>query len=83
MKWLDEFKRAVIEEDFSKIEGLLDVIPQFEDISSSELALSLINQAREIIQKQKNDAFSKMQKIQKTKKFVESEESAYSLDMSY
>ena len=83
MQWLDEFKRAVIEEDFNSIETLIDNIPQFSDIKSSELALGLINEAREIIKRQKDDAFSQMQKIQKTKKFVESKESAYSLDMSY
>ena len=82
MQWLDEFKRAVIEEDFNSIETLIDNIPQFSDIKSSELALGLINEAREIIKRQKDDAFSQMQKIQKTKEFVESKESAYSLDMS-
>ena len=82
LKWLDEFKIAVIEEDISKIETLIDNIPQFHDIKSSELALTLINEARVIIKRQKDDALSQMQKIQKTKKFVESCESAYSLDMS-
>ncbi len=82
LKWLNDFKRAVIEEDFNSIEILLDDIPQFSDISSSELALGLINEAREIISRQKDDALSQMQKIQKTKKFVQSKESAYSLDMS-
>ena len=83
MKWLEDFKLALIEEDFTAIETLIDDIPEFPDIDSSKLALTFIEQAREVISKQKNEALLQMQKIQKTKKFIKEEEGVYSLDMSY
>ncbi len=82
MKWLDDFKRALIEEDFDMIERLINQTPQFEEISQQELALSLIQEAKNIVKKQKDKTFQEMQKIQKIKKF-EKQSCNNSLDISY
>ncbi len=82
MQWLSEFKRAVIEKDFEKIEMLLDHMGEFRDEKEANTALALIDEAKAILFIEKEKTLLEMQKIQKTKKFVDSKKSSYSLDMS-
>ena len=83
MKWLDDFKRALIEQDFVSIEKLIDDFPHFDEIEHQKLALSLIQEAKEVVKHKKDETFKEMQKIQKAKKFENRKEEIHSLDMSY
>ena len=82
MKWLDDFKRALIEKDFDAIERLIENIPQFREVEEQKLVLSLINEAKREVQKEKDQALKEMQKIQKSKKYI-NREKIYSFDMCY
>ena len=78
MKWLDDFKRALIEKDFETIEKLVENIPHFEEVEEQKLVLSLIQEAKREVQKEKDQALKEMQKIQKSKKYINREQ-AYSV----
>ena len=72
MKWLNDFKVAVIEENAEKIEELIDKIPSFNDESSAKEALALIHEAISIVNAQKLKALDSMNKICQTKAFLNS-----------
>ena len=83
LKWLDDFKRAIIEKDYKNIESLIDKMPKLKDENEASLVLTLIEEAKTLLFLEKEDALKQMQKIKKTKKFLNTKETTYSLDMSY
>jgi len=83
LKWLEKFKRALIEKEYEKMESLLDNIPEFESQKDQKEALHLINEAKKAVKIEKDNTLKQMQKIQKTKKFLTQKNGEYSFDMSF
>jgi len=83
LKWLDEFKRTLIEEDYTKMETLLEKLPEFDSTKEQKEALHLINEAKKVVKREKDTTLEKMKKIQKTKKFLHTKDSKYNFDMSF
>ncbi|SFP12979.1 hypothetical protein [Hydrogenimonas thermophila] len=74
MKWLDEFKIALIEENDTKISSLLSSIPSFNTIEENQEAMALIDQARKTYILKKNRLAKQMQQLEKSRKFLLSSE---------
>ena len=83
MKWLENFKRALIEKDFDNIAKLTESMPNFDSLQEQKEALHLINEAKKVVKEEKDKTLSQMQTIQKTKKFVQNKDGVYSFDMSF
>jgi len=83
LKWLEKFKRALIEKEYKRMEELLENIPQLESQKDQKEALHLINEAKKAVQIEKDNTLKQMQKIQKTKKFLTQKNGEYSFDMSF
>ena len=83
MRWLDSFKRALIESDYDSMEKLLVDIPKFKDLKEQKEALSLIVEAKKVVKVEKDKTLSQMQKIAKTKNFLTQKDDEYSFDMSF
>ncbi|WOE68925.1 hypothetical protein RZR97_07320 [Hydrogenimonas thermophila] len=74
MKWLDEFKIALIEENDTKISSLLSSMPSFNTIEENQEAMALIDQARKTYILKKNRLAKQMQQLEKSRKFLLSSE---------
>ena len=85
MKWLDDFKRAIIEENVSDIVELTKTPPSFEPLTleiQNEI-LALLDEATKLIKNHQNSILDEMKKIKKTEKFLKKEDGNYSFDMSF
>ena len=69
--WIDEFKLSIINKNYDKIEKLSRTIPHFKTLNESEEALALIKEANTIIQNEQQQILSQMEKLKKTKKFLD------------
>jgi len=74
MKWLDEFKIALIEENDTKISSLLSSMPSFESVEEIQEAMALIDQARKTYISKKESLAKQMQKLETSRKFLLSSE---------
>jgi len=74
LKWLDEFKIALIEENDTKLSSLLSSIPSFNTIEELKVAMALIDQARKIYISKKESLAKQMQKLEASRKFLLSSE---------
>jgi len=70
MKWLDEFKIALIEENDAKISSLLSSMPSFDTIEENQEAMALIDQARKTYISKKERLAKQMQQLEKSRKFL-------------
>ncbi|HIO91051.1 MAG TPA: hypothetical protein EYG69_04690 [Campylobacterales bacterium] len=85
MKWLNDFKRAIIEENVSDIVELTKTPPSFEPLAleiQNEI-LALLDEATKLIKNHQNSILDEMKKIKKTEKFLKKEDGNYSFDMSF
>jgi hypothetical protein len=71
MKWINEFKIAVIEKDIEKADELLDKIPRFKEVEQMQTAYALIEEAKKIALKEQEKLRCDMQNLKKSKKFFE------------
>lgn len=69
--WLNDFKLALIDEDISEIERLLDTKIKSDDIDELKQAKALIDQAFELIKNKKDLLAPRIQKLQNAKRFFE------------
>lgn len=85
MKWLNDFKRAIIEENVSNIVELTKVPPNFEsaDLDLQKEILALLDEATRVVKKEQNSILAEMSKIKKAEKFLKKEDGNYSFDMSF
>ena len=74
MKWLNEFKIALIEENDTKISSLLSSMPSFNTIEEAQEAMALIDQARKTYISKKKRLAKQMQQLEKSRKFLLSSE---------
>jgi len=70
MKWLNEFKIALIEENDAKISSLLSSMPSFDTIEENQEAMALIDQARKTYISKKERLAKQMQQLEKSRKFL-------------
>lgn len=69
MKWLNDLKIAVIEENVEKIDLLTKEVPKFESIVRAKEALALINQAIAITDQKRSETLDVIKKLRQTKSF--------------
>jgi len=74
LKWLDEFKIALIEENDTKISSLLSSMPSFNTIENAQVAMALINEARKTYISKKERLAKQMRQLEKSRKFLLSSE---------
>jgi len=82
-KWLENFKRAIIEKDFIKIGDMINNIPMFETLEENKEALALVKEANYQTEMERNHILQEMKKVKKTKKFLTQKDGEYSFDMSF
>lgn len=70
MKWLREFKIALIEDDVKGIDTLLLDIPEFKKIEDMRSAYTLIGEAKRKFESEQSIIQQKMNKMQQAKKFL-------------
>ena len=69
-KWINSLKIAIINNDLEKIELYSKrEIPTFSSISEAKEALSLVNQAKKILEDKKNILAKQMQALKQAKKY--------------
>ena len=69
--WISELKLSIINKNFTQIEKLSKNIPQFTTLHESQEALALINKANTLLKKEQQLILSHMEKLKKTKKFLD------------
>lgn len=68
--WVEEFKISLIEEDFDRLDELLDNIPEFEQLTNMKQASALIKQAKAIAEAKKAQIASQMLSLKKSKGYL-------------
>ena len=69
--WISELKLSIINKNFTQIEKLSKNIPQFTTLYESQEALALINKANDLLKNEQKLILSQMEKLKKTKKFLD------------
>ena len=69
MKYLNELKVAVINEDLKKLEELSNKTPQFDSLKEAQEIQSFLKKAIKLLQKEKNRIAKDMKKIKDLQKF--------------
>jgi len=70
LKWLNELKIAVIQENITAISILIKELPEFNDLEKAKEALALVGRAIEIVDLKKAETLKEMNKIKTIKEFV-------------
>lgn len=73
--WLNEFKKALILEEFEKLDKLISSIPQFQTIDEMEEAAYLLQQSLILAESEKSAALTVLQQIKTTLEFLKSTDS--------
>lgn len=71
MSWLKDFTIAIVEEDSMKIGELVGNMPQFTNLDDILSAHALIEEAISVVDKQRTETFESMQKIKKSRVFIQ------------
>jgi len=69
-KWLEDFKIAIIEKDFTNIEKLLEQMPEIKSINDLRTSVALINEAKKLLAQEQNILRENMEKVKKSKQFL-------------
>jgi hypothetical protein len=72
MTWLNSLKIAIIEENITQIDTLVTKLPDFESKDRAKEALALISESIKIVNLHKSKTLESMNKLKKTKAFLES-----------
>ncbi len=70
-KWLENFKIAIIEQNFPKLEELLESMPEIKSINDLKTTVALINEAKKLLANEQKILKENMAKINKSKKFFD------------
>ena len=70
--WLKEFKIALVDEDEARLDALNANMPEFDSLKQMQEAQAYIYQAVELLLQKQAELRSNMEKITKTKKFLNS-----------
>ncbi|WP_228448166.1 hypothetical protein [Sulfurospirillum diekertiae] len=77
MSWIESFTIAIIEENYTHIGDLIESVPQFETVDEAITACALIQEALIMIQREKESTFEAMQKLKKTRQFIDTSTESY------
>lgn len=77
MSWIEAFTIAIVEENYTRIDALIETMPHFETLEEATSAAALIQEALALVEKEKSNTFDAMQKLKKTRHFLESSDDAY------
>ncbi len=69
--WISNLKLSIINKNFTQIEKLSKNIPHFKTLDESRKALALIKEANTLIKNEQQQILSQMEKLKKTKKFLD------------
>jgi hypothetical protein len=85
LRWLDEFKCSIIEQDIDTIIKLVNNPISFKDISADEKVeiQALLNVATKLIKSKQNVIKEELDKIEKTKNFLKQDIKTSKFDMSF
>jgi hypothetical protein len=85
LRWLDEFKCSIIEQDIDTIIKLVNNPIFFKDISADEKVeiQALLNVATKLIKSKQNIIKEELDKIEKTKNFLKQDIKTSKFDMSF
>jgi hypothetical protein len=72
MKWMNNLKIAVIENDITAIGKLIQNVPEINDLDQAKESLALIKEAILIVELEKEKTLKTMQKLKQTKAFLSS-----------
>ncbi len=72
LKWLNDLKLAIINQEINNIGELMKNIPSIEEMDEATEALALINEAIAIVEKERERTLKTMNKIKQTKAFLKS-----------
>ncbi|WP_024955151.1 hypothetical protein [Sulfurospirillum arcachonense] len=72
MKWLSSLKLAIIDNNINVIEKLINEVPIITKIDEAKEAKALIEEAISIVQIEKQKTLETMNKIKRTKAFLNS-----------
>jgi len=71
MSWIESFTIAIVEENYTNIGDLIASIPMFDTVAEMQTASALIQEALIIMEREKASTFDAMQKLKKTRYFIE------------
>lgn len=77
MSWIEAFTIAIVEENYANMDALIESMPRFETVDEAISASALIQEALALVEKEKSNTFDAMQKLKKTRQFLESSDDAY------
>ncbi|WP_041957400.1 hypothetical protein [Sulfurospirillum arsenophilum] len=77
MSWIKNFTIAIVEENYTNIGELIDTMPHFETLEEAQTACALIQEALVIMEREKANTFEAMQKLKKTRKFIDTSPDSY------
>ncbi len=69
--WISDLKLSIVNKNFAQLEKLSKNIPQFKTLNESQEALALIKAANNLLKIEQKNILSQMQKLEKTKKFLD------------
>ncbi len=72
MKWLEEFKIALVQKNYKKIDELSRNLPTFEKVDEMITASALLESAKEIIKQEQKELSKNMSELKRSRKFFES-----------
>lgn len=70
--WLNEFKKALILQEFEKIDELISHIPQFKTIKEMEEAAYLLHQSLILSESEKSAVLVALKQMKNTLEFLKS-----------
>ncbi len=71
MSWIESFTIAIVEENYTHIGELIETMPTFETVDEAITARALIQEALIIMEREKESTFEAMQKLKKTRHFID------------
>ena len=77
MSWIKNFTIAIVEENYEMIGTLIESVPHFETLEEAQTACALIQEALMIMERTKLDTYEAMQKIKKTRNFIDNATDSY------
>jgi len=68
--WIKQLKIAIVEKNIEKINELMDDIPQLESKADVDSAITLLDEATQLVTSLKDSTQASMQQMQKNIKFL-------------
>lgn len=83
MKWLNEFKVALLQKNDTRLASLIEEMPDFKEVENMIEARDLIGEAIEYFKAEKMECAKEMQRLQKMRSFFQSNPSHDKLSLTF